>query len=117
MSHLEVYSKLVAILHRSFKATDVTYATEEASVESVEPSGAVPVIQPKRTPLKTAELVVHLMLSISSDPVMAEALALAGVMRVMTNNSLLAFREMQPIYVDVREKPSCFRSLYVDLTF
>jgi len=48
--------------------------------------------------LKTAEVLCHLFLQMSKHPRFAEALAVAGLMHLLSNDSLPAFREMQSPY-------------------
>jgi hypothetical protein len=100
LQHLGVYAKLVEILNQSLhleeNETSVAIAALNSETESAKVSQIV------RNKQKTAELVIHLMLSMSADPIMTETLALAGIMRVLSNNTLRAFHEMHVTYANVR---------------
>jgi folate-dependent phosphoribosylglycinamide formyltransferase PurN len=93
-----VYGKLVEILHRSLHLEENETSTAIASLSEAD---SAQVVQTVRNKQKTAELVLHLMLSMSADPIMTETLALAGVMRVLSNNTLRAFQEMHLTYANV----------------
>jgi len=88
----------VGILNRSLNLEEHETHAYVATLNETEASQAEKEIQTK---LKTAETVIHLMLSMSSDAIMTETLALAGIMRVLCNNSLRAFQEMYQIYINV----------------
>jgi len=90
---------LVEILNQSLHLEE--YETSAAN-STLSETDSARVIQTVRDKQKTAELVLHLMLSMSADPVMTETLALAGVMRVLSNNTLRAFQEMHLTYANVR---------------
>ncbi len=54
-----------------------------------------------RVKLKTADIILHLLLSMSTDAVMSEELAVAGIMNTLSNNSLQAFQLMHRVYTSV----------------
>src|SRR5690349_19172160 len=47
---------------------------------------------------QTAEVALSLLLSLSNEPLMAEALAVEGIMALLSNDSFAAFAEMRNIY-------------------
>jgi len=94
-------------LNRSLNLEEHETHAYVATLNETEASQAEKEIQTK---LKTAETVIHLMLSMSSDAIMTETLALAGIMRVLCNNSLRAFQEMYQIYIN--EKRNIWHRLW-----
>ncbi len=76
------------ILIQLYQPQQPSFVTEEMTEEA-------------REKIKSADIILHVLLSMSTDAVMSEELAVAGIMNILNNSSLQAFQLVHRVYTSV----------------